>query len=269
MSRNVTVQWIRDQARQIADEPEIGTNGADGFITNATATEWVNQAIAKLRDMMVSANPDWLVVKYPIHTTAGTQEYDLPDNFYQARGVDMFEGPVSNSGEDLQDQINAMETQTYYPIESFNFLDRGRDQGSSVPVWWRGHVTQIRYRIIQSDLNYDANITTFGEYDEKIRFEPDPGTRTYRLWYVPAAAQFETDGTDDANNVNGFNGFEEYIIGDVAEKMMGKAETDPSVAVRMKREATDRIAEMARKRDQGRPVQVADTRNRHRHWRHF
>jgi hypothetical protein len=256
MARSITQAWLRNQARQLADEVDTV------FITDATANEWINQSYARLRDLLVDANPDWLIAKYPLYTTSGTLEYDLPDDFYQIRGVDMFQGVIGDPSDDEASNVALMEAERYDPIEQFNFLDRGRGQEVWPPPRWTAEASVIRYRVIQTDLNYQAGVTTQGHNDEKIRFEPDPGTRSFRIWYVPVAVQLATDGSDDAVEINGINGYEDYIIAAVAERMMIKAETDPSGPIRLRQEAESRITRMAGRRDQGRPVQVADTRHR-------
>jgi hypothetical protein len=230
MSRLRTREWIRDQARELADE----VTGAAGFITDATANEWINQGYAKLVDLLVGANPDWYLADVEIQTTPGTREYAVPDDFYQVRGVDM-----------------VLSAEHVVTLEPFNFLDRNRHQDQWPPPRWTDVETRVRYRVLRKGIDGD---------ETRLRFEPDPLGKLYRLWYVRAAQDLE----DDADELDGVNGYEEFIVADVAMKMMVKAETDPSPAMALKAEAVDRINEMARKRDQGRPVQVADTRTSRR-----
>jgi hypothetical protein len=229
-----TREWIRDQARELADEVN------STFITNTTIDRWIDAAFTKLHDLMVSANPDWWLAEHVFQTTVGTKEYALPEDFYQARGVDLMEGAVS-AGEG---QLAAVGEGI--SIESYNFLDRNRHSQNWPPMRWID-APAVRYRIVRS--GHDP-------IEARIRFEPDPGGRVYRLWYVRASP------SEGNTEYDGVNGWEEYVIADVAIKMMIKSESDPSAAMALKSEAEARINRMAPKRDQGRPVQVADTRRR-------
>jgi hypothetical protein len=223
MARLRTREWIRDQARELADE--VGST----FVTDTIANEWIDQAHAKLVDLLVSANPDWCLADTTIQTTSGTKEYAVPDDFYQVRGVDLVLG---------NDHSVA--------LEPYNFLDRNRGGQEWPPSRW--HETAVRYRIVRKGTDGAAT---------RLRFEPDPGGQLYRLWYVHATQDIE----DDADEIDGVNGYEEYIVADVALKMLTKSDSDPSGALQLKAETQQRIQNMATKRDHGRPVQVADTRS--------
>jgi hypothetical protein len=225
MPRLRTRGWIRGQARELADEVN------STFVTNDTINAWIDQAYAKLLDLLVSANPDWALKSTDIQTTAGTREYEVPADFYQVRGVDL-----------------VLDADHRISLEQFNFQDRNRYASEWPPRRGIDDAAATRYRVIRKGL--DGSET-------RILFEPDPLGRLYRLWYTQAAQDL---AASDSAELDGVNGYEEYIIADIAEKIMTKCETDPSGAVRMKAEALARIAEMSRKRDQGRPVQVADTR---------
>lgn len=235
----------------MADEPATGSDG--GFITDEMANRWIDQAFAKVLDMLVDADPDWGVTEALIYTTQGVLEYALPPLVYQIRGVDMFESQIGDPDDDIESNVALARDARYVPIESFNFLDRGRGLLIYPPPRWPHFPEVVRYRVIRRG--------TTGT-DARIRFEPDPGTRTYRLWYIPSAEILDDTAADDANVLDGVNGWEEYVIADAAEKMMIRARLDPSGAVRQKAEAEKRIRSMAPKRDRGRPVQVADTRHR-------
>lgn len=230
MARTQRLDYLREQARQLADE--VYPAGVTGAITDALATRWVNQAYSELHDLLVSANPDWYLADTTINTTNGTVEYAVPADFKDVRGVDLI--------------VDGNEV----PLEPYNFLDRGRVDRAWPPPRWNDSMSAVRYRIIRKGIDGSAS---------RLRFDPDPGTNSYRLWYVQAAQLL----VNDDDELDGVNGWEEYVIAAVAERMHAKVGTDPSVAQKLKAEQAARIQEMARKRDQGRPVQVADTRERY------
>lgn len=242
MPSPVQLQTIRAQARELADEVN------STFVTDATANLWVNAAYRAVYDMLIAADPDWGLAESIFDSQAGILEYALPDDFYQARGVDRFPGIVGVPGDDQASRLLAVENERYQRIEPFSFLDRGREQEPYADVRW--HATApTRYRIIRNGRDGSAG---------RIRLEPNPGTRTWRLWYVSAADPLELD----TDFLDGINGFEEYIIADVAEKMMVKAEVDPSGARKIKAEQEARIKHMAHRRHQDQPSQVVDLRGR-------
>ncbi len=97
----------------------------------------------------------------------------------------------------------------------------------------------------------------------KLSFVPkDKAPGNYQLWYIPRA----TELVNDSDSFDGINGWEEYIIVDVAIKVLQKEESDVTVFALQKGELTKRIEAMA-ERDNGSPEKITDV---HRdHFDHF
>jgi hypothetical protein len=91
---------------------------------------------------------------------------------------------------------------------------------------------------------------------------PEQAAGTYRLWYVPQATTF---GTSSAATVETQNGWEEYMICDVASKVLAKEESDPSFCLAGKAAAKARIEEMVTRSLQE-PATVVDIYPIHRRW---
>jgi hypothetical protein len=91
---------------------------------------------------------------------------------------------------------------------------------------------------------------------------PEQAPGTYRLWYVPQATTF---GTSSSATVETQNGWEEFMICDVAAKVLAKEESDPSVALAGKAAAQARIEQMVTRSLQEPPT-VVDIYPQNRRW---
>jgi hypothetical protein len=93
-----------------------------------------------------------------------------------------------------------------------------------------------------------------------LRIEPrDNATGVYQLWYIP----IYTPLTSDSDTLNAFisnNGWEEYIVLDVAIKMLNKEESQTSHLVKEKDLLVKRINSMAGDRDVDQPERISDVR---------
>jgi len=188
------------------------------FIAEGELTSYVNNSIAELYDLLCEAyGSDYYVTSVEGSIVSGQQGYDLPDDFYELKGVDM-----------------KVDNQTWQTIQRYNFNERNRYPDGA--TWNIFGYTDIRYRIVGN----------------KIHFTPTPdGTYTYRLHYVPVATKL----VNDNDELDDLNAYSEYVIVDVAIKLMTKEESDPSVFVMQKQALEKRIRDKAANRD----AAVADT----------
>lgn len=84
MARNVTLTSLLAQVRQRAD-----IENATARFPDAEVTEYINESIAELYDLLIGARgQEYYINSYSFGTTAGTVIYALPDDFYQLLGVD-------------------------------------------------------------------------------------------------------------------------------------------------------------------------------------
>lgn len=218
----ITLAQLKQRARERADA-ENSTHTDPG----AELTSYVNSSIAELYDLLVGAYQDYYIENVSFATTIGTDSYALPNgtsysaarSFYKLMGVDA--------------QING---NSWASLRPFNFNERNRNDDIS---WSLINGPTIRYRLVGNNL----------------KFSPVPDAAVnVKLWYIPVAPILvdETDEFDDLNQ------YAEYVITDVAIKIMQKEESDVSVLAAQKLDIRQRIEAMAQNRDAGQPESVSD-----------
>lgn len=191
-----------------------------GFIQDSELVNYINASIAELYDLLVSKyGEDYFVASpYTITTTTNQDTYALPVDMYKLLGVDL--------------QLDT--SNNWVSLKRFEFAERNIPQ-----IWDIKFVDFIRYRLFGSNL----------------KLSPVPQSlQTLRLWYIP----LPTALSNDTDVLNGFNGYEEYVIIDVAIKMLNKEESDPSALMAEKAAMKLRIEQMAEGRDAGQPSKVQD-----------
>ena len=212
----ISLSNLRTVCRQRADQ-ENST-----FITDSELNDYINSSIAELYDLLIqSYGSDYLVSSTTFTTVTGTDEYDLPTDFYKLRGVDAQLG----SGND------------FLTLRPFNFNERNRF--TDVAAWTHLGAPAVRYHLIGS----------------KIKFSPIPDRNaTIKLWYIPTAPKLEFN----SDELDQFNGYDEYVIVDVVIKMKLKEESDTTVEERQKAALKQRIEEASQNRDAAQPESVSD-----------
>ena len=190
-----------------------------GFISDSELNAYVNASYAELYDLLVSKHgEDYFVNQYNFTTTTNNETYALPDDFYKLEGVDL--------------QLDT--SNNWVSLKRFEFAERNIPQ-----IWDIKFVDFIRYRV----------------FGNNIRFSPVPQShQSIRVWYVPLPDKL----VKDTDSFSGINGFEEYIVIDVAIKMLTKEESDVSTLMAEKAAMKQRIEVMAEARDEGQPSRVQD-----------
>ena len=109
----ITLAQLKAQSRQMADMKN------NNFIEDSELVNYINFAIAELYDLLIqSFSADYYVTTTgALNTVSGQDAYDLPEDFYKLRGVDI--------------KLNRTSWTTLKP---FNFNERNRydDFGSWV-----------------------------------------------------------------------------------------------------------------------------------------
>lgn len=228
---------LRTRSLQRADR--LNSN----FISLTELNSYINQSYYELYDLLVGVYEDYFLAPpvfftadgstflYPIPNGSNTfQDYFgntiTPPALYKLYGVDLA----------LQSANNAFVT-----IHKFNFIDRNKFVYPNTASTLYG-VFNLRYRMVGNN----------------IEFIPTPsGSQRIRLWYVPRLKQLLQDVD---MTVAGVSGWTEYLITDVAIKILQKEESDVSVLAAQKQALILRIEAMANNRDQGQPDTVSDTR---------
>lgn len=215
--RTRTLQQIIDSARQLADQGGVNA----GRNTDASLIYQANQFVAMLWGKLVTVAPDRFLRTHDLSTTAGTKSYSLSaiTDYMAMRRV----ARLDSSGNECR-------------IEAFGLAEKSNSQS-----------TAVRYRLWGQGLDGSA---------ASINFEPDPGTATYRLYYVQAPQNLAALGS----SYDGVAGFENWIEYRLAIWMLDRDQEDTS-ALRADLAAIEQsIMALATQRDAGEAPRVQETR---------
>jgi hypothetical protein len=217
-----TLLQLRTRARQRANM-ENST-----FVTDAEFNSYINEAIADLRDKMISkVGADYFASTQSYTLINGTENYALPNDFYKVLYVE-------------QQGID----QLYYKMRRFEVSERSL--GAS-PISY--YAPEIKYRLT-------ANNITFTPVNQL-------GGILVRLTYVPVPTELSAD----IDTLNGYNGWETYPILLAARKALAKEESNVSDIDTELQMLIQRIESMADNRDYGNPYRIQDnTYKRYGRW---
>ena len=192
----------------------VGSN----FVSDVEVTDYLNQGIAELHDILVTKYEDYSLSSATFTLTAGEDnEFDLPSDFYKCLGVDY----ATNSN-----------STTVVNLRSYNFGERN----------------------MYNNLFYNTGLVATPRYHiqgTRLKFIPKPTTSgTATVFYVPEAQQLTN--TDTLLNIP--NGYEEYAVICAAINCLQKEETDVRVLLTQKAALKDRIEKAATYRNAGDPT---------------
>lgn len=222
-----TLAQLRTDARRYADQVE------SEFCSDAEVDRYLNLGLAELWHVLVQADPDRYLGRTEIATVAGTREYALPDDFAAARTLEKLQGSGSERA---------------YRLEPYNISDGNVGSGLATV---NGRSSGLRWAVLYQGVDGSAS---------RLRFNGDPGSGFFRLWYVQAPVEL----ADDADTWDGVAAWEEFAVLWAAEQMMAKEESDPSALIRRRTELTARIRHIAGSRVIGTAPSVARVRHRRR-----
>ena len=215
---SITLAQLRTEARQRADMEN------SEFVSDSELNGYINNSISELHDLLIQTyDGDYYVSEATFTTSGSADSYALSSiitsgDFYKLRGVDA--------------KLNGTEWRTLKP---FSFNERNRNNY----VYTDFGIAEVRYRLVGSNL----------------RFTPVPDNNIYvKVWYIPVAQTLvnDSDSYDDLNN------FSEYVILDVAIKMLDKEESDTTKLEAKKLQLMRRIEGAAGNRDAGEGEAVRD-----------
>lgn len=223
---SITLAQLKTQARQRADMED------NNFISDSELTNYINNSIAELHDILVQAySSDYSIETYEFSTVVDDPDYALPADFYKLRGVDA--------------KLNGSD---WYALLPFNFNERNKFDDFG--VWSFLGIGSVRYRLVGNNL----------------RFSPTPDKAVdIRMWYIPTAPEL----SDDADTYVNYNGYDEYVIVDAAIKMKLKEESDVSELYQIKSDLLRRIEEASQNRDAANPESVVDIYESNNDYRYF
>lgn len=213
------------------------------FISLPELNSYINQSLFELYDLLVTVYEDQFIAPFAQFVTNGNDfQYPLPDGklsftnlagqsfvappYYKLLGVDLGINTANNA---------------YVTINRFQLIDRNRYLYPNSASTIYG-IFNMQYRVM-------------GTY---IEFIPTPsGNQPIRLLYIPRMPQLLLD-TDIT--ITGVSGWLEYVITDVAIKILQKEESDVSVLAAQKMALIKRINDSASNRDAGIPDHISDIR---------
>jgi hypothetical protein len=198
------------------------------FVTDSELTEWINQSIAELYDLLVAARGQeyYLATTASQNTVPGIDTYSLPADFYQLLGVDV--------------TLNASDVVALKP-----YMFQERNAYKIAGIWSAG--TPIFYRLKAGNISFIPNPT---------------GAYPFVLHYIPVSQRLLLP--NDA--FDGINGWEEYVVVDAAAKALEKEESDASSLYKRKAERAKQIEGLAPARDAGHPERVTDVHESSGRW---
>lgn len=219
MAYTITRLQMENRARRKTDT--VG----DANVIDDELHDECNDLISMAWKTVMVEDPDRIVAMTTISTTAGTQTYTLPADFMGLRRVDAVDG----------DQRTMIEPAPLLELDMSD-LSSGNEWG-------------LRYRLIGGGQTGST---------ERLHLRPDPGTRTYEVWYTTAAPVLSTDGAAlDCR-------FDEhrFVIAGLA-RWISVRQGLPDIAAHEAEmiAAQEHIRVMAKRRDAGRAKQITDVRS--------
>jgi len=193
------------------------------FAVEARVNEYINNALSELYDLLVETHEDYFYDVETITLVSGTEDYDLPSDFYKVLKVFY----LSSGG-------------VRSPMRRFTLDMLDRYGNEWVPSTADGVYTM--YRVI----------------GDKIRFSPEPaGAGSAELYYIPQFEEMDGDDTDVTFTLPQI-GWIDYAVVDAAMQLLIREESDVSALMARKAEMKDRIKRAAEQRDAGEPDSIID-----------
>lgn len=223
MANSATLADLLDRVAAVCDEP---TFSADTFVSKSQATQWINDALAKIHYMLADKPDDFFRDEFSIALVAGTSKYALPTDFLRANGVDELRG------------------QKRFRVPRFMSQERNKWQHQAGETIGFGGVSTYEYRVAGSSLFVI----------------PEPGVGELVLFYTPQFTKLEQDA--DVVDQSVPEGFEEYAVLDAALKFKIKERVDTAETERLRDVVWEQIKDFSGPRDADEPMRVVDVYNR-------
>lgn len=238
MGGEMSLSELGIRARERADR--LNSN----FITLSELNSYINQSLTELYDLLITVYEDYYKAPNALFYTVGGNQsyYDLPNGitqFYADDGTTLFTPqPIYKLlGVDLGLNIS---NNGWVTVDKFMFADRNR--------FFYPNTNSTIYGVFNCQYRWMGN---------KIEFIPIPSSRQpIRIQYIPRL-QVLLQPTDITTT--SISGWLEYVITDVAIKILQKEESDVSVLVAQKTALMDRINSSAPAKDAGRPDTISDS----------
>lgn len=279
MTDFVALDDLRLKTRQRADQVN------SQFVSDDELDGYINNSYSELYDIIVSRyDDDYFLKSYSLTVNSGTASYDLPSDFYKARGVDLI-----------------ISTNESTPLQRYVFADRTRDSLAR-------YARDVKYRIQGNQIYFapapDSNTATLWYIPKPRKIQSQTPTAISRgsttTWTVPythsfvandrvkavgftsadynreqtissvtettIVTDFDSSALSDPTTFGTLNtmvdlfnaGWQEYILVDSAVKCLVKSEDDPTAMLVLKGQLRERIFDMSETRDSGEPPRVTN-----------
>jgi hypothetical protein len=238
MGGEMSLGELQTRCRQRADRLN------SQFVTVPEVISYIQQSMYELYDLLIDVYEDYFKAPNAIfYSTGGSKQYYPVPN-----------GVLTFKNDALQDFVPA-------PIYKLLGLDLGLNTSNN------GWVTVDKYMFADRNKYFYPNTasTLYGVFNCQYRWMgtnleliPAPSAnQPFRIQYIPRLPAMiqETDMTTTS-----ISGWLEYVITDVAIKILQKEESDVSVLMAQKEALRQRIMAGASNRDAGRNDSISDTR---------
>ena len=188
------------------------------FVTDAELTDFLNQGLAELWDILISTFEHYGVDSDTTYALPGSGTFALPADFYKLIGVDF--APSSGT--------------TTSRVRPYSFQHRNK---YSNPVFKGAGVDLLEYQIV----------------GDNMKFIPDDRpTGTVTLHYITTAPQL------GANVTGIITGHEEYAVWYAVMLAKNKEESDIEFEISNIERLRERIQQAASRRDAGETTSIVD-----------
>jgi len=87
MGRTITLAELRKRVLQTADMEAQTATGMTGFLSPEEVTQYINDSLSELHDVLVLRFSDWVVRRWRFALVSNQEEYPLPADFYRLRAL--------------------------------------------------------------------------------------------------------------------------------------------------------------------------------------
>jgi hypothetical protein len=280
MADLASLSELRTLVRQRADMQN------SQFVTDDEVDSYINHSWAELYDILVSKSAeDYFLNTHTITLTSGTTTYDLPSDFYKARGVDLTVGsdtiPIRryNWAERNQGTQYNLTYNYRYRIQGNSIVFNPQPNGSNtVSLYYIPSPRKMQSVAVTGTTAADPAVITVGAHSFVAGDEINLTGFLPAAWNVTATVASVTSTTIttdlDASafaaattlgvvesRFNFYSGWDEYVIVSSAILCLIKEEADVQTLQVIKEQLRQRIESMAEDRDVGEPLVVTDVRS--------
>lgn len=276
MSSVVTLSDLRTQARVRADM----VNSA--FISDSELDGYLNEALLELYDLLVQKfDGDYYHTTSNISIGSSTNTYALPSDFYKLKGAEIAQDASSRYVTLVPYMLNernryaysntSLPTRTvrirYIPtftrLENLKTFQDSNVNVSTDRITIAAHgftandaVTLTTTGVLPTGLSLNTTYYVLVVDSDTIQLSVTSSGSAVNITAASGGGIHTID--DGRNDFDGINGYEALAIWKAVSMLLGKEETDASLAMAQIQNHTQRIESAANNRDTGMPQRIVD-----------